>query len=115
MNPLAIALAGLAAVAALSMARTSGSLAERVQITFPPKGLDPIFGVRKTVMGVPVVEVHSGYYFSSDLRASAYRDPDLKSWVVEIKSGIGKPDVMDPLSNKRDALLLLARLSGQKP
>lgn len=56
---------------------------ERVCITPTAPANFRVYGTRKTVHGVPVVEVHSGFYTSPDFRYSATRNEDGRGWVIE--------------------------------
>jgi hypothetical protein len=69
----------------------------------PPAGR--FWGTRKTVHGVPVVEVHTGFYLSPDLRYSATRDEDGRGWVIEDSRDRRAGDFA---RNRRQAIEVLA-------
>jgi|CXWK01.1.fsa_nt_gi hypothetical protein len=56
---------------------------ERVCITPTAPEKFRVYGTRKTLHGVPVVEVHSGHYTSPDFRYTATRNEDGRGWEVE--------------------------------
>jgi hypothetical protein len=58
---------------------------ERVCITPTAPANFRVYGTRKTVHGVPVVEVHAGFYLSPDFRYSATRNEpeDGPGWEIQ--------------------------------
>ena len=78
---------------------------ERVCITPTAPEKFRVYGTRKTVQGLAVVEVHSGFYLSPDLRHEAVLSESGRGWEIR--------DTKDRLSgdfarDKRQALLALA-------
>lgn len=105
-------------------ARRSGARVA-IQETYPDGKPLPepirIYGVRKRLHGLPVVEVHGGFYFSPDLRVSANRqyksEGDAENgWILvdELHPHLGHSD---HISTKPEALRLMvewaARLSQE--
>ena len=79
---------------------------QRVNVTpGAPKGHE-VYGTLKTVLGVPVIEVHAGYYESPDLRFSLYRRANEHAetyargnWMIE--DAADSRSFSDPIPTKR--------------
>jgi len=78
---------------------------ERICVTPTAPANFRVYGTRKTVQGLAVVEVHSGFYLSPDLRHEAVLSESGRGWVIrdtrDMRSG-------DFARDKRQALLALA-------
>ena len=80
---------------------------ERICITpDAPEGFK-VFGTLKTVLGVKIIEMHSGFYQTPDLRFCVrrladehYNAPSRGRWIVEDEQ---ERSVSDLISTKRDA------------
>jgi hypothetical protein len=77
---------------------------ERVLIQAAHYNFPAIWGVRKTVAGVRVVEVHSGYYFTPCLKAYTSRN-EQGGWFVA--SADDRSDSGEIHSRRADALAAL--------
>lgn len=81
---------------------------QRVNVTpGAPKGHE-VYGTIKTVLGVPVIEVHAGFYVSPDLRFSLYRRANEHAetyargnWMIE--DAADRRSFSDPIPTKREA------------
>lgn len=78
---------------------------ERICVTPTAPANFRVYGTRKTVHGLAVVEVHSGLYLSPDLRHEAVLSESGRGWVIR-----GTEDRLtgDYARDKRQALLVLA-------
>ena len=68
-----------------------------------------VYGTLKTLHGVRVIEVHSGFYVSADLKWEACRAENGREW--NVSSADGSTDAASYITTRRAAIEALAAIS----
>lgn len=68
-----------------------------------------VYGTLKTLHGARVIEVHTGFYVSPDLKWQATRGEDGRRW--DVSSSCGKINGAEVLTTRREAIEALAAIS----
>jgi hypothetical protein len=69
-----------------------------------------VYGTVKTLHGVRVVEVHSGFYVSADLRWQACRAENGREW--HVSSADRRIDSASYITTRRDAIEAMALMAA---
>ena len=68
-----------------------------------------VYGTLKTLHGVRVVEVHSGFYLSADLKWQACRAESGREW--NVYSSDRRTDAASYITTRRDAIAAMAEIA----
>ena len=68
-----------------------------------------VYGTLKTLHGVRVVEVHTGYYLTADLKWEANRAESGREW--NVSSADGRDSAASYITTRRDAIATMAAMA----